>query len=161
MSTSVSRELVQAFYRVYTVHDAAKVAEFLADDVTWIISGPIDVLPYCGVRHGKAAVIELVQRDLPALFIPISFEPGAMLIDGERVATLFRLTARRRDDGRVISYRLAHFLRFRDGKIIENVSIIDSFNAVEQVIGHSLDVHEDHAGHHNGAPAEVDDVVAI
>jgi len=160
MTTSVSRELVETFYRVYTIHDAAKVADFLADDVTWSISGPIDVLPYCGVRYGKAAVIELVERDLPALFVPINFEPGAMLIDGERVASLFRLTARRRADGRVISYRLAHFLHFRDGKIIENVSIIDSFDAVEQVIGHSLDVHEGHNGH-NGAPAEMDDIVAI
>ena len=160
MTTSVSRELVETFYRVYTIHDAAKVADFLADDVTWSISGPIDVLPYCGVRHGKAAVIELIKRDLPALFVPISFEPGAMLIDGERVASLFRLTARRRDDVRVISYRLAHFLHFRDGKIIENVSIIDSFDAVEQVIGHSLDVHEGHNGH-NGSPAELNDIVAI
>ena len=160
MTTSVSRELVETFYQVYTKHDAAKVAGFLADDVTWSISGPIDVLPYCGVRRGKAAVIELVERDLPALFVPISFEPGAMLIDGERVASLFRLTARRRVDSRVISYRLAHFLHFRYGKIIENVSIIDSFDAVEQVIGHSLDVHEGHNGHY-GAPAQMDDIVAI
>ncbi len=160
MSTSVSRELVQAFYRAYTVHDAAKVAGFLADDVMWSVSGPVDVLPFCGVRQGKAAVVELVKRDLPALFVPISFEPGAMLIDGDRVAALFRLTARRRDDGRVISYRLAHFLRFRDDKIIENVSLIDSFDAVEQVIGHSLDVHEGHHCH-NGVSTVPDDIVAI
>jgi len=160
MSPSVPRELVKAFYEVYTVHDADKVAEFLADDVMWSISGPVDVLPYCGVRHGKAAVIELIKRDLPALFVPIVFEPDAMLVDGDRVAALFRLTARRRDDGRVISYRLTHFLRFRDGKIIENLSIIDSFNAVEQVIGHSLDVHESHTGE-QGVSIVSDDVVAI
>ena len=160
MSSPVSRELVEAFYRAYTQHDADKVAEFLADDAVWSISGPIDVLPFCGLRQGKAAVIELIKRDLPALFAPVRFEQGAMLIDGERVASLFRLTARRRDDGRVISYRLAHFLRFRGDKIIENVSLIDSFNAVEQVIGHSLDVYEGHNGH-NGAPAEMSDIVVI
>ena len=44
--------------------------------------------------------------------------------------------------GRVISYRLAHFVRFRAGKIVRNLSIIDSFDAVEQVLGHPLDVHE-------------------
>lgn len=160
MSTSVPRALVKAFYEVYTVHDADKVAEFLADDVMWSISGPVDVLPYCGVRHGKAAVIELIKRDLPALLVPISFQSEAMLVDGDRVASLFRLTARRRDDGRVISYRITHFLRFRDGKIIENISIIDSFDAVEQMIGHSLDVREAHSDEH-GVSTVPDDIVAI
>ena len=65
-----------------------------------------------------------------------------MLVDGDRVATLNRLVARRRTDGRVISYRLAHFMRFRDGKVIENLSLIDSFDAVEQVLGHPLAVHD-------------------
>jgi hypothetical protein len=68
-----------------------------------------------------------------------------VLIEGYRVATLNRMSARRRDDGRMISYRLAHFLRFRDGKLIENVSIIDSFDVVEQMIGHPLAVNEDPA----------------
>ncbi|HEY5379206.1 MAG TPA: hypothetical protein VIJ78_06660, partial [Pseudolabrys sp.] len=54
---------------------------------------------------------------------------------------LNRLCARS-TDGRVISYRLAHFLHFRDGKIVENLSLIDSFDAVEQVLGHPLAVHE-------------------
>jgi hypothetical protein len=52
------------------------------------------------------------------------------------------MSGRRRDDGRIISYRLAHFLRFRDGKMIENVSLIDSFDAAEQILGHPLDVHD-------------------
>jgi ketosteroid isomerase-like protein len=64
-----------------------------------------------------------------------------MLVDGNQVATLNRLSARRRDDGRAISYRLAHFMRFRDGKVIKNITLIDSFDAVEQVLGHPLAVH--------------------
>ena len=47
-------------------------------------------------------------------------------------------------DGRVISYRLAHFIAFRDGKVVENLSLIDSFDAVEQVLGHPLAPHGRH-----------------
>lgn len=126
----------------------------------WSITGPVDVLPFYGVRHGKAAAFELIKRDLPALFVPIVFELDAIPVDGDRVAWPFRLTARRRDDGCVISYRIMHFLRFRDGKNIENLSIIDSFNAVEQVIGHSLDVRDGHSDGH-GASTVPDDIVAI
>jgi hypothetical protein len=29
-------------------------------------------------------------------------------------------------------------MRFRDGKVVTNLSLIDSFDAIEQVIGHPL-----------------------
>jgi len=133
--------LVEAFYKAYAERDADKIGQFLDDDVEWSISGPVDVLPFCGTRHGKAAVLDMVVRLIPEVFRVFSFVPDAMLLDGDQAATLSRLAARS-GDGRVISYRLAHFVRFRAGKIIRNLSLIDSFDAVEQVLGHPLDVHE-------------------
>ena len=149
MSYSVPRSVVEAFYRAYAARDARKVAEFLDDDVEWTISGPVDLLCFCGTRRGKAAVVEIIERLVPTVFEVFSFVPDALLVDGDRAASLNRLAARSRDDGRVISYRLSHFLRFRDGKVIENVSLIDSFDAVEQVIGHPLNVHPANAGGHD------------
>ena len=141
MSEPVTRALVEAFYKAYAERDADKIGQFLDDDVEWSISGPVDVLPFCGTRHGKAAVLDMVVRLIPEVFRVFSFVPDAMLLDGDQAATLSRLAARS-GDGRVISYRLAHFVRFRAGKIIRNLSLIDSFDAVEQVLGHPLDVHE-------------------
>ena len=137
MSEPVSRAVVEAFYKAYAERDVDGVAQFLADDVKWTISGPVDVLPFCGTRHGKAAVLDLITREVPAVFSIHSFLIDAMLVDGDRAATLARLSAHF-SDGRIISYRLSHFARFRDGKVIENLSLIDSFDAVEQVLGHSL-----------------------
>ena len=65
-----------------------------------------------------------------------------MLVDGDRAAVFGKLMASRRDGGRSISYRIAQFVRFRDEKVVEYISIIDSFDAVEQVLGHALDLHE-------------------
>ena len=141
MNEPVARAMVEAFYQAYAARDAAKVAVFLDDDVEWTISGPVDVLPFCGTRHGKAAVLDMVERLVPAVFRIFNFVPDAMLVDGDQAATLSRLQARS-GDGRVISYRLAHFVRFRAGKIVRNIALIDSFDAVEQVLGHPLDVHE-------------------
>jgi ketosteroid isomerase-like protein len=142
MPNSVSRETIDAFYAAYFYHDAGKVAEYLHDDVSWTITGPVDVLSYCGTRRGKAAVLDLIGRIVPSVFRVVNFVQDSILMDGDRVATLNRLSGRRRDDGRAISYRLAHFMRFRDGKVIENISLMDSFDAVEQVLGHSLLQHE-------------------
>lgn len=145
MPEPVTQALVEAFYKAYAERDPDKIAPFLADDVEWTISGPVDVLPFCGTRHGRAAVLDLVVRLIPEVFRVFRFAPDAMLVDGDQAATLARLSAKS-SDGRIISYRLAHFVRFRDGKIIRNLSLIDSFDAVEQVLGHPLDLHDAHEG---------------
>ena len=141
MSYSVPRSLVEAFYKAYAARDAAMFAEFLDDDVEWTVSGPVDVLPFCGTRRGKAAVVDMMTRLVPEVFEIFSLVHDAMVIDGDRVATLNRLSARLVPDERVVSYRLAHCMRFRDGKVIENLSLIDSFDAVEQVLGQTLAGH--------------------
>lgn len=142
MAYSVSHATVDAFYAAYAVRNAAAVRDFLADDVEWTISGPVDVLRFCGSRRGKAAVMDIIERLVPEVFRVFNFVREATVIEGDRVATLNRLSARRTDDGRVISYRLAHFVRFRDDKVIEHISLIDSYDAVEQVLGHPLAGHE-------------------
>ena len=105
---------------------------------TWTVSGPVDVLSFCGAHMGKAAVLDMLGRKTRQLFEVIKSDLYALLVDGDQVSALTRLTARRQEDGRVISYRLAHFSRFRDGKMVENLSLLDSFDAVEQVLGHPL-----------------------
>ena len=138
-SEPVSRDVVDGFYRAFAVRDMAALANYLADDVVWTISGPVDLLPFCGQRVGKAAVMKLLDQDIPAFLAGRRFVPIATLKDGDRAAVLGRLLATKRRDGQAISYRTAHFMRFRDDKVIEYVSIIDSFDAVEQMIGRRLD----------------------
>jgi ketosteroid isomerase-like protein len=136
----LSRALARAFYEAYASRDVARVAPFLDDDVLWTISGPVELLPYCGTRHGKAAVLDMIGRLVPELFHVTSFMPETLLVDGDRAATLNRLSGRRSDDGRVISYRAAQFVQFKDGKVVEYCSVIDSFDAAEQVLGHRIEL---------------------
>ena len=149
---SVPRAVVGAFFEVYAARDASKIAAFLHDDVEWTVSGPPDLLPFCGTWRGKADVLDLIGRLVPGVIRVFSFAPHAILVDGDQVAMLNRQSARRAEDGRVISYRVANFMRFKDGKVIENLSLLDSFDAVEQVLGHPLAVH---------AGAAAGDLVAV
>jgi hypothetical protein len=143
MDEPVSRARVEAFITVYAVRDAEKIAAFLDDDVHWKISGPVDVLPYCGSHRGKAAVLDLIGRQIPAVMRVFHFAPEVLLIDGNNTATLSRLSARRTLDNRIISYRIANFFRFKNDKLIANFSLLDSFDAAEQVLGHPLAVHDE------------------
>src|SRR4029078_3381799 len=119
-----------------------RIEPFLDDNVQWTISGPVELLPYCGTRHGQTAVLDMIGRQVPELFRITSFVPETLLVDGDRAATLNRLSGRRAEDGRAISYRAAQFVRFKDGKVVEYCSVIDSFDAAEQVLGHSISLVE-------------------
>jgi len=138
MADPVPRSVVDAFYEAYAARDAEKVAKFLHEDVEWTISGPVDYLRFCGTHRGKAAVVDLIKRQVPQVLRVFSFVPESILVDGDRVAMLNRQSAKRSEDGRVIIFRVANFMRFLDGKLIENLSLIDSFDAVEQVLGYPL-----------------------
>ena len=142
MSRSVPRAVVEAFYRALTVRDMDALASFLDDEVVWTISGPVDILPFCGQRVGKDLVMKLLGRDSPTLLSGRRFVAKTMLVDGDRAAVLGRLTATKRASGQAISYRIAHFIQFRDRKVIDYVSIIDSYDAVEQMLGYSLDAYD-------------------
>lgn len=153
MSYAVPRDVVEAFYAAYATRDIERTAAFIDDDVRWTISGPVDLLAFCGVRRGKAAVLDMMRRQVAEVFDVYSFVTDTMLIEGDRAATFNRLSARIGDD-RVISYRLAHFIRFRNGKVVENLSLIDSFDAAQQVLGHPLAGQSDE-------PAENDTLVSV
>ena len=56
MVQTVSRSIVQGFYLAYVSRDPARMAAFLDDDVQWLVTGPVDLLEYCGLRRGKEAV---------------------------------------------------------------------------------------------------------
>jgi ketosteroid isomerase-like protein len=142
MTNPVPRAIVEAFYHALSVRDMDALACFLDDEVVWTISGPVDILPFCGQRVGKNVVMDLLERDIPTLLSGRRFFAKTMLVDGDRAAVLGKLTATKRAGGRAISYRIAHFIQFRDEKVIDYVSIIDSYDAVEQMLGYSLDAYD-------------------
>jgi ketosteroid isomerase-like protein len=143
---SVSRAQVQAFYQAYATRDPARIAPFLDDDVHWTISGPIDVLRFCGERRGKAEVLDLFDRPVPIVFSVIGLDPEALLIEGDRAAMLATLSGVKDECQRKIRYQVAQFLRFRDGKLVEFRCIIDSFDAAEQILGHAIDLSRSNTG---------------
>jgi len=140
MTSPVDRRVVHAFYEAWASRDAAKIAPFLDDDVEWMIVGPVDLFQFCGPRHGKAAVIDLFQNVIPSVMLVERCTNDIVLIDGDRAASLNRLTGEQAANGRTISYRTAHFMRFRDNKVVEFRSIIDSFDAAEQMLGHPIEL---------------------
>jgi len=141
-NSAVPRAAVEAFCRALADQNMDTLATYLDDEVVWTISGPVDILPFCGQRVGKDAVMKLLMQESPAFLADRRFVPNIMLVDGNNAAVLAKLTATKRGDGYAISYRIAHFIQFREEKVVKYVSIIDSFDAVEPMLGYNLDAHD-------------------
>src|SRR5829696_766876 len=89
-SGGITREWVAAFNEAYAGRHMDRLASLLDDDVRWVISGPVDVMPFCGEWRGKQAVLDMVARVAPRQFAVVSFTPELVLIDGDRASTLCR-----------------------------------------------------------------------
>lgn len=138
MNQPVSRALVEAFYEAYRSRDPQRIGEFLDDEVEWHIAGPVEVMQVCGRWQGKAAVIDRFARVIPQVIEFKKLDIACLLVDCDRCALFGRITCRQIASDRIISHRVAHFGRFRSGKIVSMEIMSDSLDAVEQFLGHPI-----------------------
>ncbi len=139
MTETTIRPLVEAFYQATIARDFEKALSFIDEDVDWLVQGPVDVFAFFGQKRGKAAVragYEEVGRQLDVT----GFRVETLLVDGDRAAALIRYSAIVRATGKPISIRTSQFSRFAKGKLVEMRSIVDSYDLVEQVMGHPIEV---------------------
>jgi uncharacterized protein len=131
----ILRERLRTLYAAVKLGQIDFVLNSVDDDIEYISYSPIKVFPFLGHRRGKAAMSE-VLRSAHMAFDFVSCEPVSMVIESETAAASIIFTrAVSRQTGRSVQGMLAHFMRFRDGKIVELREFMDSFSAAEQALG--------------------------
>lgn len=153
-SGPVSRKTVDAFYAAYISRDPQRIGAVVTDDVEWHVAGPVAVVQICGTWRGRAAVIERFADYIPKIIAFQSLEIDQLLVDDDCSAMFGRIVSRHCQSGRIISHRVSHLVRYRDGKVASFRCINDSLDAAEQFIGHPIDFSDD-------APPTSDDFVAV
>ncbi|MGD9924183.1 MAG: nuclear transport factor 2 family protein [Pseudorhodoplanes sp.] len=135
---------VADFFEAYLARDAGWLERILHDDIDWLLAGPADQFDHYGRRRDKESVIELITKIIPCYYYPTGFVFEHLIVEGDaaagQVAAHGRLRARQRDTGRSLNFRFANFLRFESGKLVSFRGIPDTFDAVEQMVGHAVDV---------------------
>jgi uncharacterized protein len=105
--------LRKRLYELYAAYAAGRIDEVLReydDNVTMTSYAPVDIFPYLGRKQGKTAV----------------------------AATMTVARLRQRVTGRIIQLFIADFIRFDKGRIVELRQFMDSFDAVQQVLGREI-----------------------
>jgi ketosteroid isomerase-like protein len=111
--------------------------DLIDEDVDWAIYGPIDMFPFFGARHGKAAVIEVIRQIADNIRVH-RFERESILLGVDSAASMLRYSLTALDSNKPISLRLAHFAQFKAGRLRSIRVVIDTFDLVEQALGRPI-----------------------
>ena len=134
-----TRAAVDALYRAYTGHDFNRFADMLHEDIDWMIHGPVDIFPFAGLRRGRAAVLQAIGGIVESYALE-RHAIEVLLVNGDRAALMADVSFKQRATGRTLRFRVANFLRISNGQLIEFREFADSFDQVEQAVGHLVAV---------------------
>ena len=135
-------KLRKRIYEIYQLFSAGRLdllADMFDENVDFRSNAPIQVFPYLGNRKGRAEVMKALWA-VHGQFESVTFLPIQMVVEAETAAVIVSITITQRTTKRVIRLSAAHFLRFHEDRIVEYRAILDSFDAVQQVLGQEIDL---------------------
>lgn len=137
MPGEIDRVIVERFYEACAVRDLDLIMTFFAPDVAWTYRGPPSVLPYCGEYHGRDAVRGRYEKMFRFNKL-CKLEVYSLVVERDRSAALIKSWTELPPGQRKVVNRFSHFLRWRDGQIVEFRGMLDSLDVVEQVLNQEL-----------------------
>ena len=127
----------RAVHRALSERRPEDLAALLDEDVDWAIYGPIDMFPFFGARRGKAAVLEVIRQIADNIRVH-RFDREQVMLGMESAASMMRYSLTALDANKPISLRLAQFAQFKAGKLASIRILVDTFDLVEQALGHPI-----------------------
>ena len=124
----------RALHRAINERQHDEIEDLIDEDVDWAIYGPIDMFPFFGARHGKAAVLDVIRQIADNVRVH-RFDRESIMLGVESAASMLRYSLTRLDSNKPISLRLAHFAQFKAGRLSNIRILVDTFDLVEQALG--------------------------
>jgi ketosteroid isomerase-like protein len=127
----------RALHRAINERSYADLESLIDEDVDWAIYGPIDMFPFFGARRGKAAVLEVIRQIADNVSVH-RFEREAVMLSADSAASMMRYSLTALDANKPLSLRLAHFAKFKSGRLVNIRVLVDTFDLVEQALGRPI-----------------------
>ena len=127
----------RAFHRAINERQREDLEALIDEDVEWAMYGPIDMFPFFGARHGKAAVLEVIRQIADNIRVR-RFDRESIMLGAESAASMLRYSLTMLDADKPISVRLAHFAQFKAGRLSSIRILVDTFDLVEQALGQPI-----------------------
>ncbi|MFC0242024.1 nuclear transport factor 2 family protein [Rhodopseudomonas telluris] len=127
----------RALHRALNEGRDQELADMIDEDIDWAMYGPIEMFPFFGARHGKAAVLDVCRQIADNIRIH-RFDREAIMLGVDTSASMIRYSLTALDTNKPISLRMAQFAQFRHGKLVNMRILIDTFDLVEQALGQPI-----------------------
>ena len=127
----------RALHRAINERQYADLEALIDEDVDWAIYGPIDIFPFLGARHGKAAVLDVIKQIADNVRVH-RFDREQVLLGVDSAASMMRYSLTALDSNKPISLRLAQFAQFKAGRLTSIRILVDTFDLVEQALGRPI-----------------------
>src|SRR5271156_3895761 len=99
----------RALHRAINDRQCEDLEALIDEDIDWAIYGPIDMFPFFGARHGKAAVLEVIRQVAENIRVH-RFDRESIMLGTESAASMMmRYSLTMLDVNKPISLRLAQF----------------------------------------------------
>ena len=127
----------RAVHRALNDRQHDDLETLIDDEVDWAIYGPIDMFPFLGARRGKAAVLQVLGQIADNIRVH-RFDRETIMLGVDSAASMLRYSLTMLDSNKPVSLRLAHFAQFNAGRLRSLRVLVDSFDLVEQALGHPI-----------------------
>ncbi len=127
----------RALHRAINERQPEELEALIDEDVDWAVYGPIDMFPFLGARRGREAVIEVVKQIAENVRVH-RFDRETIMLGVDSASSMMRYSLTSLESNKPISLRVAHFAQFKAGKLSSIRVLMDSFDLVEQALGHSI-----------------------
>jgi ketosteroid isomerase-like protein len=137
MVDDVNRQCVLDFLKAFYSGDIDATLACCDDDFDTITYAPVELFPHLGHKRGKSWIPDAI-RTQQQRYVSRKYEITFIAAEGPKVATMLRLALLKRNDQRVVQFENAEFFTLSGNRIREHRSFFDSFDVMQQVIGHDL-----------------------
>jgi ketosteroid isomerase-like protein len=137
MVEQLNRQRVVNMLDTFYAGDIEGALARCTDDVDFIASAPIDILPHMGHHHGKDELRRMWET-VHSRYSNMRYELPFVVAEGDKVAVHLRAFFRKRSNDRIVNFDIAVFFTLREGRIAQIREIIDSFDLVQQVMERDL-----------------------
>jgi ketosteroid isomerase-like protein len=127
----------RALHRAINERQLTDLDGLIDEDVDWAIYGPIDMFPFLGSRSGKSAVMQVIKEIADNIRVH-RFDRESVMLGEDSASSMIRYSLTVLGSNKPVSLRLAHFAKFRGGRLVSIRVLVDTFDLVEQALGRPI-----------------------
>ena len=131
------RSQINGLYAAYARCSVDFVLNAIDDDIDFVSYAPTQFFPYLGHHRGKPEFARTMQA-AHALFEFLTYKPVLLIVEDDNAGAMLSMRLKQRANDRIIHLFVAQFMRFRNGRMFELREFMDTFDAVQQVLGQEI-----------------------